>query len=401
MKRSIAAIGLLLCGAGPPAGQHQHHGPAQEGRFNPFVIADGRGGFYISYVERGKDGSDLFVRRLEEGREAGAPVRVNDRPGDAVVRNENPPKLALGPRGELYVAWANERGRWMGNLRVSRSLDGGKTFAPAIDLNSDADSAPAGHAFQSITVDRAGRILVAWIDQRHQRPGDRGAEIWMATSADGGRTFSRDRRILADVCECCRITIQSGGPDMLALAYRTVPRSGPMHRDIVVASSRDGGESWVPAVVSRDGWEVAGCPVVGPSLTVAESGAITVVWYTGGGEQPGLYYATSGGPGASFASRRRLDPERSSGRHAQSLGLSGGPVLVAWDDAGDPKQLFWGILDPVTGIARRLGSRLALQDPTVAASGRSFVIAAARAEPADVVVVTERITAEPAAAGRK
>ena len=91
--------------------------------------------------------------------------------------------------------WASERERWKGNIRFARSLNGGKTFEPAIDLNSDATQRPISRAFQSIAVDAKGRIFVVWIDERNKTATDRGAEIWISTSINQGKTFSRDRKI--------------------------------------------------------------------------------------------------------------------------------------------------------------------------------------------------------------
>ena len=229
-----------------------------------------------------------MLRRSTNGGTFTAPIRVSDRAGNGAVRNENPPKVAVSGRGDVYVCWANERARWKGNIRFARSTDGGNSFRPAITINSDADGEPAGHAFQSIAVDRRGRIYVVWIDERDKKPADRGAEIWMSTSDDGGRTFTRDRKILSDVCECCRTAVQVDSTGRVFVSYRMVPKNGPMHRDVVVATSEDRGKSFVSNVVSHDEWEISGCPVAGPALCVDASNRITVIWFMGGGNRPGL-----------------------------------------------------------------------------------------------------------------
>src|SRR4030095_7745745 len=162
----------------------------------------------LTYVERANGVSNVMLRHSSDGANFSAPVRVNDRAGDATVRNENPPKVAVGARGEVYVCWANERGRWKGDVRFARSTDGGRTFSPALTLNSDGAGNPAGHAFQSVAVDKEGRVYVTSIDERQKQQTDRGAEIWLAVSDDRGQTFARDRRILIDVCECCRTNLQ-------------------------------------------------------------------------------------------------------------------------------------------------------------------------------------------------
>src|SRR5262249_52767729 len=150
------------------------------------------------------------------------------------------------------------------------------------------------------------RIYVAWIDERNKKKSDRGAEIWLATSDDRGKSFSRDRKVLADVCECCRTNIQASADSTLFIAYRSVPSTGPMYRDIVLARSSDGGGSFSVSTVSSDGWEIDACPVSGPAVCI-DRGRITVLWFTGGEPRPGLYYSVSDDNGKSFSKRTLLD----------------------------------------------------------------------------------------------
>jgi hypothetical protein len=66
-----------------------------------------------------------------------------------------------------------------------------------------------------------------------------------------------------------------------------------MHRDIVVARSTDAGISFKTTTVSADRWDINACPVTGPALSVDLRDQIHVIWFTGGGGKPGLYYAAS------------------------------------------------------------------------------------------------------------
>jgi hypothetical protein len=116
--------------------------PTTDGQFNPYVASDNQGGFYLSYIERKNGSSNVVLQYSPQGRPFSVPVRVNSRAGDGAVRNENPPKIAVGPNKEVYIVWASERERWKGNIRFARSLNGGKSFEPALDLNSDAAQRP-------------------------------------------------------------------------------------------------------------------------------------------------------------------------------------------------------------------------------------------------------------------
>jgi hypothetical protein len=386
VMKAIRAVWLLvICFTLASAQSNQQMPPHQHGAavtgdgvFNPFVAADGRGGFYLAYVQRTANASNVMLRRSTDGQSFADAVRVNDRDGDAAVRNENPPKLAVAANGDVYVCWANERARWKGDIRFARSTDGGKTFSPAITLNSDAGGEPTGHAFQSLAVDRRGRIFVAWIDERHKRETDRGAEIWMSMSEDGGRTFSREHKILSDVCECCRTNIQIDSENRLFLSYRMVPALGPAYRDIIVASSQDGGKTFSTTRVSNDGWEINACPVTGPALCLDKQNRLTVIWFVGGSDHPGLYYAASTDHGKSFAPRQLLDAEQKMGKHAQAVAGDDGRILVAWDDVADKAVTLWGTLDPKTG---QLAKRVASQDvtyPVIAIANQTTLIVGVR-----------------------
>lgn len=387
---------LLLLLALPVLAQTHQHGamPAAnnaDGSFNPYIVPDKRAGFYLVFIERINNVSNVLLRHSADGKVFSKPVRVNDREGDATVRNENPPKVIVAPNGDVYVCWANERGRWKGNVRFARSTNGGKSFFPAITLNSDGDAEPAGHAFQSLAVDKQGRIYVAWIDERNKQKEDRGGEIWLAVSMDRGKTFSPDRRILTDVCECCRTNLQVDAAGTLYLSYRTVPRTGPMYRDTIVARSQDGGKSFKTTLASEDKWEIAGCPVAGPSFSFDPAGNLTAVWFMGGGARPGLYYAASANRGDTFAPRQLLDPEQKIGKHTHTVSLADGKVLVAWDDATDKTFSVWGVLDPQKGLLRRSSPREGVAYPVVAVNGQTAVIAGMRLATREIVTFTESL----------
>jgi hypothetical protein len=394
LKRLCLALLLINCVPPLLAAQVHQHGtmPKEDGRYNPFLAADPRGGFYLTYVERKAGISNVMLQRSSDGQTFSAPCRVNDQLGDATVRNENPPKLAVGPTGQVYVCWANERGRWKGNVRFARSTDGGKTFSPASNINSDAALQPAGHAFQSVSVDGKGQIYVTWIDERNKKSTDRGAEIWLSTSTNEGRTFSPDRQILGEVCECCRTQLQIDASGRMFLAYRTVPSSGPMFRDIVLAVSQDRGKTFSQTIVNQDGWEVNACPVAGPALSVDTQGQIAIIWFTGGGDRPGLYYASSADHGVSFSSRRLLDPNQKLGKHAQTVVVSQGRMLVAWDDVADTTLTRWGLLDLKNLRLQELGSKEGVSFPVVAVSKQTALIAAAELTARELFFRPESLT---------
>jgi hypothetical protein len=380
-----------------PAGAQTHDHSAMaakdaaDGEFNPFVVSDNRGGFYAAYVAR-KDGkSDVFFQRsLGNGRFSEA-IRVNDRAGDATVRNENPPKIGVGSNNEVYVTWASERERWKGNIRFARSLNGGRSFEPAIDLNSDAARTPVSRAFQTILVDTRGRVFVAWIDERNKKESDRAGEVWLAVSEDRGKTFSSDRRILSDVCECCRIALASDSAGAIYLSYRVVPPSGPMFRDIAVARSADGGQTFKSSIVHADRWELNGCPIAGASMAIDTAGGVHVVWFTQSNDVPRLFIASSKDHGLSFGKPVAFDGKQKLARHAHAVAARNNRILIAWDNVDGGSMVRFGVYDPATQSTRMLGERGQASYPIIASNGDDLSIFALQPDRPEVLRIIQKM----------
>ena len=71
---------------------------------------------------------------------AAKPVRVNPA-GLGVESLHHSPLLAVGPGGEIYLSWSSDRPKpdgvlFASDLRLSRSLDGGRTLGAAISAST-------------------------------------------------------------------------------------------------------------------------------------------------------------------------------------------------------------------------------------------------------------------------
>lgn len=154
-------------------------------------------------------------------------------------------------------------------------------------------------------------------------------ELFIADSTDGGRTFSRNRKIAADACPCCKTALAVAKDGTVYVSWRHVLPGD--YRHIAVAASSDAGATFSkPVIVSDDKWVLHGCPVSGPSLSVADNGTLKVLWYAAGeANAPGLYVTESKEKGQSFSPRQLVAQE----------GIRGTPVLTAdvavWEKPGD------------------------------------------------------------------
>jgi BNR repeat-like domain len=185
--------------------------PETPAHSHPSVAVDDKGTIYAVWEDYRNDNSDIYLAKSFDGGATFTPNRkVNDDSGSAPQIS---PSLALGPAGEIVVAWADfrnssvtlppphaaagEEQRWeisrQGNadIYLARSLDGGKTFSPSTRLNDDPGT--AAQSFPSLSINPRGVIAVAWEDFRN---GD--CDIYIIKSLDGGQTFGPNRRVNDD-----------------------------------------------------------------------------------------------------------------------------------------------------------------------------------------------------------
>ncbi len=147
----------------------------------------------------------LFSRSLDAGQTWSAPLRINKVAGDCIDSDNTVEGAvpAVGPNGEIYVAWAGPNG-----LVFNRSVDQGLTWLP----NEIAiDPMPTGWDYAVSGIYRAnglpvtvcdvsggpnnGTIYVNWTDQRN---GPSNTDVFLAKSIDGGNTWSAPVKVNND-----------------------------------------------------------------------------------------------------------------------------------------------------------------------------------------------------------
>jgi hypothetical protein len=274
-----------------------------------------------------QEGADNVLYAARAGH--GTPVRVNP-PATSVDSLHQAPGLVAGPQGELYVSWSSRRpvpvgGLFASDLRLSRSLDGGKTWDGHLRVSDDA---PTSHSFEGLAVTRDGTVIVAWIEQR-----DGKAATVVARVGDQGTRVSDPVRLdTEETCVCCRIDVVAGPGDGVAVLWRKVFPGNV--RDMVLAASRDGGRTFgAPAPVHADGWKIAACPHRGGSVATDARGRLYSVWYTEGTQgRPDLLFATSV-DGRRFSAPRRLHTAAGSVPDQARLAVdASGRGVVVWED---------------------------------------------------------------------
>lgn len=224
-----------------------------------------RGRLHLVWLEAGADpplgglpavdNPVMAAHSDDGGRTFSEPVRVSDPDRRRVVA----PAVALGPGGAVHVAYYDlgadardyqglEGPAWEGtwSLVVSSSSDGGATFTRHAIV--DDALVPPGRVLlvftmppPSVAADGGGRVFAAWHDARH---GD--WDAFLASSADGGRTWARPRRLNDDAVGNGRhqsLPRLSLAPDgrLDAVFYDRRADAQNLRNDVFFTSSADGG----------------------------------------------------------------------------------------------------------------------------------------------------------------
>lgn len=302
----------------------------------PSLQVDAQGAIHLAWMQEdhqdGRDVRSVRYARGQAGGPLGASVVVN-RPEELPYGRQEAPALAVNGE-ETFITWALTHPKispdkpFSSELRLSRSVDGGRSFLPSVLVNDD--NQVMTHSFDSLHLGHDGVLHIAWIDGRE---GKKEPGTFAARSADQGKTITKNVKLDDNTCVCCRTAMATGPDGTLYVAWRKVfPGS---IRETVVARSTDGGETFSdPVVVGHDGWAFFGCPHRPASIGVDRQGRLYVVWYTeGADESPTVYVTTSDDQGRTFAPKRALNVSKGTFPDHPQMAVDGaGRVVVAWEE---------------------------------------------------------------------
>ncbi|PTY07604.1 hypothetical protein DB347_05060 [Opitutaceae bacterium EW11] len=328
--RLTLALGLLAARAAFGAdGGSAHHGRSMNSaqtELGADAAFDRQGMLWAVHKVSGH----IAISRSEDrGRSWENPVLVTPGPEPTDAGGDARPKIALGPKGEVYLTWTRPLSKpYTGEVRFSRSLDEGRTFSPPVVVHRDRQEIT--HRFDALAVDEQGRVFVAWIDKRDAVAASkdapyRGAAIYFAVSSDRGATFAGDFKVAEHSCECCRIALTRAPDGDIVALWRHVFE--PNIRDHALATLHADGTVSGFRRATFDDWRIDVCPHHGPGLGADADGRLHAVWHTGAPQDPGVFYARLDANGPE--SRRRVGGETA--EHAD-LAATGRRVGIAWKE---------------------------------------------------------------------
>lgn len=315
--------------------------PAMDTAAQPDLIASADGTLLLSWISAESDGHVLRISSFD-GMRWSAPREIA-RGKDWFVNWADTPHLAATGDGALWAQWLRKSASatYAYDVVLSRSADGGISWAPPVSINDDGT--PTEHGFVSMWPQSREAIGIAWLDGRntagqghggHDGHGA-GAMTLRVASVDARLQRSNESEIDTRTCDCCQTdtAVTARGP---LLVYRD--RDDNEIRDIAATRLQDG--TWTPPhPVHRDQWLMPACPVNGPAVS-ARGNHAWVAWYTAAGELPKLQLAHSENAGDTFATPVEVDQgDAMQGR--AGVAADGERVWVSWIREDANGQSLW------------------------------------------------------------
>jgi hypothetical protein len=328
----FAAMSLLVSAQAAEQPTSQNRENAWKARLAKPSLAmatafDGNGRLWLATIRS----RHLYVSHSDDlGSTLSEPVKVNLDPEDILGDGENRPKIVVR-KGTVYVSYTRGLEKPMtGDIRFSRSLDGGQSFAAPLTVNDNREI--ISHRFETLEVNDRGQVFLAWLDKRDLsaaiRNGEkyRGAAVYYAVSDDGGASFQPNLKAADHSCECCRVAMGLDNDETPVIFWRHI--YGKNERDHAMLRL-DGKSS--PVRVSHDRWEVDACPHHGGALSVEPEGVYHFVWFNNAPERHGLFYAHSADRGNHFSAPLNFGNFEAQAGHPHVLSL-GKAVHVVWKE---------------------------------------------------------------------
>lgn len=204
------------------------------------------------------------------GTTVGANVLVNK--GELIDAN-NSPAVARNPHrpGNLVIVQRVDRPTF--SALLESSFDGGATWATqALPLPDGADRPYA----PDVAFGPDGTLYVLYVNL--EGVGNTPANLWLATSHDGGRTLAAPTHVAAKLCFQARIAVDSRGTIYLTWLQANAVglfSLGPSPGPIVSSRSTDGGRSFSPARPVSDPARTR----VGAATPIVDSAGQVIILY--------------------------------------------------------------------------------------------------------------------------
>ena len=281
----------------------------------------------VSWMRREEQGATLRFSKFERDKWSSAVDVVTD---EHMFVNWADLPSVTPLNAEHWVAhWLSKSApdTYAYDVLVAFSRDNGANWGEP--LRPHTDGTHTEHGFVSVW-DRAGSAALLWLDGRKtgndrvvDDPKASSMTLRAASIAPDG-SLSDEQLVDGIVCDCCQtdIAVSTDGP---IAVYRN--RTTKEIRDIYVTRFTDG--AWVQGVSLRDdGWEIAGCPVNGPSID-ADGDFVAIAWFSAANDTPVVRVALSTNSGRTFKEPIEIAVRKTSG-HVGIAIIDRQSAAVSW-----------------------------------------------------------------------
>jgi hypothetical protein len=252
-----------------------------DGGIQPQVVADGKGGVHLIYFKGDAAAGNLFyVKSTDDGKTFSPAIRVNSDDNSAVATgNIRGAHIALGKNGRVHVAW-------MGSKAAPQK---GPKDAPGMLYARLDDSGkkfePQRNMIQqaygldgggTVSADSAGNVCVLWHGMGEGK-GEVNRRVYVVRSADEGKTFSKEAPAFAQntgACACCGMAALADAKGNVYSLYRS---ANPDTRDIYLIMSKDKGATFSGGKIAE--WQINNCPMSTADLFDSPNGVLAT-WET-------------------------------------------------------------------------------------------------------------------------
>jgi hypothetical protein len=283
--------------------------------FDPRLAAAGGFVYVVArHGGKGDPGEIRFARSPDGGASFGQAIHLS-----LTLGTSTHPRVAASPGGAVFVAWVEQDAPFGPAVRLARSLDRGATFEPARTIFSPP--LPGSFAIVPVSnlelaLDPAsGALYVLWDEVT---PGDT-RRVMLSRSLDGGDSFAPPLVLASG--DVRHATLTARAPGRIHASWQQAGVS-PRLSDIVATESTDDGDTFgAPTLLSDpigSDQRAAGRPwaasgpngtlAVGWEVTEASPPDVVVKLDTGGGpSSPATSVSSTAGP--SIRGRGALGPD--------------------------------------------------------------------------------------------
>jgi hypothetical protein len=330
----LFALTSVLWAAPPQFSAQKRVGLGAGDQWEPSVAADGSGRIYILYPHYGKIAdckgcrvpTMLLVASNDNGKTWQTPHVMLE-----AFSGQFDPQIVVDPsdRHTVYAAWLQDKKH---TVMLAKSGDSGATwsFTLVMRISEELDKPALAVRGQSV-----------YVAFNHEE------EVWVASSQDGGRSFT-PTRVNAESRPGWSLlgaaTVDPSGSAYVSWASYSKAGGARGTVNLYVAKSTDAGKTWNPALLDVSAaapgckGEECGEGYLGAqvALTSDADGTLYALWNAGGahlGPQR-IYFSSSTNGGESWLSRTTVSEAGPAVEHAfpAIVAGNGGDVRIAWMD---------------------------------------------------------------------